>query len=253
MFNNIPPITKNIILINIIVYVVTNFTLYALNNPLLYNSLSGYYPESPLFKSWQIVTHMFMHAPFEQGYGVTHILFNMFTLYSFGPLLENVLSSKRYFILYFASGLGAFALFNLWNFYEVHQISSALENLGFNINGYLSGESVEFIGSASQISEQSALIEQLKSIMFTPMLGASGAVFGVIAAFAALYPHAKIAMFFIPIPIKVQYLLPIIIIISLYLGFSGNADGIAHFAHVGGAIVGYILARIWKKHLYRFN
>ena len=85
------------------------------------------------------------------------------------------------------------------------------------------------------------------------MLGASGAIFGVIAAFATLYPDAKIGIMFIPVPIKVKYLLPIIVVVSIYLGISGNGGGVAHLAHVGGALVGWLLARIWKKHLYRFN
>lgn len=85
------------------------------------------------------------------------------------------------------------------------------------------------------------------------MVGASGAIFGVIAAFATLYPDAKIMLMFIPVPVKVKYLMPVVIIVSIYLGLTGNAGGIAHLAHVGGALVGFILAKIWKKHLYRFN
>ena len=176
MFNNIPPITRNIIILNIVVYAVSNFFLYALHRPELYNLLSAFYPFSPNFKSWQILTHMFMHAPFEGGIGIMHILFNMFTLYSFGPILEQSLGDKKYLILYFLSGLGAFFLFNLWNFIEVEQIKSSLESLGFNINGYLAGESVQFKGNATAIITQKALIEDFKNIISVPMLGASGAI-----------------------------------------------------------------------------
>lgn len=253
MFNNIPPITRNIIIINIVVYVVTNFFLYALNNPQLYNLLSAFYPSSPNFKSWQIVTHMFMHAPFEGGVGIMHILFNMFTLFSFGPILEQSLGDKKYLILYFLSGLGAFFLFNLWNFVEVEQLKASLESFGFDITSYMAGDSVKFKGDSVAVLTQQGLVKDLRNILTTPMLGASGAIFGVIAAFATLYPDAKIGIMFIPIPVKVKYVLPIVVIGSIYLGISGNGGGIAHLAHVGGAIVGFILARIWRKHLYRFN
>ncbi|WP_223608297.1 rhomboid family intramembrane serine protease [Chryseobacterium sp. OSA05B] len=242
MFNNIPPITRNIIIINVIVFVGTYF----LGNQVI-GYLAGFYPFSPFFHSWQIITHMFMHG------SIMHILFNMLTLYSFGPILEQTLGEKKYLILYFLSGLGAFFLFNLWNFVEAQQLTSELQQLGFNVNAYLSGASVGFSGDAASVLKQKELVESFKAIVATPMVGASGAIFGVVAAFATLYPDSKIMMMFIPIPIKVKYLMPLVIVVSIYLGVSGNGGGIAHLAHVGGALVGWILARIWKKHLYRFN
>ena len=243
MFNNIPPITRNIIIINIVVFILT----YVLQTDLMYRYLAAFYPFSPFFHSWQIITHMFMHGSF------LHILFNLMTLYSFGPVLEQVLGDKKYVILYFVSGLGAFFLFNLWNFVEVEQIKSSLQNLGFDLAGYMNGESVSFKGNSEAVLEQQGLVSKLQSIISVPMVGASGAIFGVIAAFATLYPDAKIMLMFIPVPVKVKYLMPVVIIVSIYLGVTGNAGGIAHLAHVGGALVGYILAKIWKKHLYRFN
>ena len=243
MFNNIPPITRNIIIINIVVFILT----YVLQTDLMYRYLAAFYPFSPFFHSWQIITHMFMHGSF------MHILFNLMTLYSFGPVLEQVLGDKKYVILYFVSGLGAFFLFNLWNFVEVEQIKSSLQNLGFDLAGYMNGENVSFKGNSEAVLEQQGLVSKLQSIISVPMVGASGAIFGVIAAFATLYPDAKIMLMFIPVPVKVKYLMPVVIIVSIYLGVTGNAGGIAHLAHVGGALVGFILAKIWKKHLYRFN
>jgi len=242
MFNNIPPITRNIIIINIIVFIVTS-----LMGDQVIGYLAGFYPFSPFFHSWQIITHMFMHG------SIMHILFNMLTLFSFGPVLEQTLGDRKYLILYFLSGLGAFLLFNLWNFVEFQQMSNELQNLGFNINAYWSGASVEFTGNADSVLRQKELLENLKDIIRTPMVGASGAIFGVVTAFATLYPDAKIGIMFIPVPMKVKYVMPIVIVISIYLGVSGNGGGIAHLAHVGGALVGWILARIWRKHLYRFN
>jgi len=96
MFNNIPPITRNIIFLNVIIYILSNFVMKD-----LYYTLSAFYPFSPNFRIWQVVTHMFMHAPMSGGMGITHILFNMFTLWSFGPTLEQALGQKKYFWLYF--------------------------------------------------------------------------------------------------------------------------------------------------------
>ena len=243
MFNNIPPITRNLIILNVIVFVV--FLL--LKNDALYVQFAAFYPFSPYFKSWQIITHMFMHG------GFMHILFNMFTLYSFGPVLERTLGDKKYVLLYFVSGLGSFFLYNAWNFIEVQQIQSSLESFGFNLNGYLAGENGVFKGSSEAIMTQRELVGNLTAILSTPMVGASGAIFGVIAAFATLYPDAEIGIMFIPIPVKVKYVLPVIVVGSVILGVTGNAGGIAHLAHVGGAIVGFLLAIYWKKNQYRTN
>lgn len=243
MFQNITPITRNIIIINVIVFVL----MYLLDNQEIFMKFAAFYPFSPFFRSWQIITHMFMHG------SLMHILFNMFTLYSFGPILERTLGDKKYILLYFVSGLGAFFLYNLWNFIEVQQIQSALESFGFNLNGFLAGESVSFTGSAEAIGTQRELVENLKGIIYVPMVGASGAIFGVIAAFATLYPNAEIGIMFIPIPVKVKYVLPVIVIGSIFLGVTGNVGGIAHLAHVGGALIGFILAKYWQKNQYRIN
>ena len=201
MFQNITPITKNIIILNVIVFIL------AFIFPQLNTYLAAYYPTSPNFKSWQIITHMFMHG------GFMHIAFNMLTLASFGPLLERFLGEKKYILLYFLSGLGAYALNSLWIYYEM-------------------------------IAE-----EQFINVA---MLGASGAIFGVVAAFTALYPNAEMMIMFIPFPIKAKILLPIVIVGSIYLGIN-NVGGVAHFAHIGGALVGYILIKIWGRNRYRIN
>lgn len=182
-----------------------------------------------------------------------HILFNMLTLYSFGPILERILGDRKYLILYFVSGLGAFFLFNLWNFVEVEQIKTSLQGFGFDLNGYMSGESVAFKGNAQAVLEQKTLVSELQSIISVPMVGASGAIFGVIAAFAVLFPDAEIMIMFIPVPVKVKYVLPVVVIGSVILGVTGNVGGIAHLAHVGGALVGGLLAWYWKKNRFRIN
>ena len=202
MFQNITPITKNIIILNVIIFIL------AFIFPQLNTYLAAYYPTSPNFKSWQIITHMFMHG------GIMHIAFNMLTLASFGPLLERFLGEKKYILLYFLSGLGAYALNSLWIYYE--------------------------------------MVNNGNEFMNVAMLGASGAIFGVVAAFTALYPNAEMMIMFIPFPIKAKILLPIVIVGSIYLGIN-NVGGVAHFAHIGGALVGYILIKIWGRNRYRIN
>jgi membrane associated rhomboid family serine protease len=252
MFNNIPPLTRNIIILNIVVYVVTNFILYAFNNFEFYYSLAAYYPFSPFFKSWQIITSMFMHAPIGDGSGLMHIFFNMFMLYNFS-FLENILGGKRFLILYFLSGIGAYVLFNAWEFVQVEMFANQLESHGLNIYDYFSEANIELKGTQESIRQQQDLILKIIKIISTPLVGASGAVFGVLAAFATIFPNAKLGILFIPFPIKAKHLLIFTVVISIYLGYSGKDAGVAHLAHVGGAIVGYILAKIWKKHLYRFK
>lgn len=234
MFNNIPPITKNLILLNIIVYAIANFVP-ALH---LYDILPAYLPESPNFRSYQIVTHMFMHAQMGDGIGIAHIMFNMFTLWSFGPVLEQTLKEKRYLILYFLSGLGAFLLQTGYTYFQVQNLYSDLNAVQSQITADLF------------LRKQEILTDSVNKYN---MLGASGAIFGVVAAFATLFPEAKLMFMFIPFPIKAKILFPIVIIVSILLGFWGLGGGIAHFAHIGGALVGYILAKMWKRGLYKFN
>lgn len=212
MFGQLTPITKNIIILNVIMYLASNFLMY----PKFYELFSAFYVESPFFRAWQIITHMFMHAPFRESGGIMHIVFNMFTFLSFGPVIEKVLGPKKYVVLYFLSGIGAFTLHCLWNYFQINE-------LGENTN----------------------------IIYGTPLVGASGAIAGVIAAFTMLAPDSKIAIMFIPIGIKAKYLMSAAIVASLYFGITGSAGGIAHFAHIGGAIVGFIYMYFWKKDKYR--
>lgn len=243
MFQQLTPITKNIIILNVLVYILANFVF---SVDFMYSNFSAFFPTSPLFKSWQIITHMFMHAAF-QGGGIMHIAFNMLTLASFGPVLERFLGDKKFLILYFLSGLGAFVLFNLWELFHMYQIAQPMIAEGYSFSDILKGN----FGEVPRNLQESAV--GVIDILRTPMVGASGAIFGVIAAFAILYPNAEMFIMFIPFPIKAKVLFPIAIVVSLYLGISGNGGNIAHFAHIGGALVGYILIRFWGRNRYRIN
>lgn len=239
MFQNIPPITRNLIIINVLVFLVAEYLL----PPQVDNLLAAYFPLSPNFRSWQIVTHMFMHG------GFTHLLFNMIGLWSFGPVLERVLGEKKYIILYFLSGLGAFIIFNLWNYYNYYELTNALQAQSADLallfrNSDLSHLRLDTSGEALEFQK----------FLITPMVGASGALFGVLAAFTVLFPDAKLIFLFIPFPIKAKILFPIFIIGSLYLGLSQReGDNVAHFAHLGGALVGYILVQLWRKNQFRIQ
>ncbi|TDX84672.1 rhomboid family intramembrane serine protease [Epilithonimonas xixisoli] len=249
MFPQITPVTRNIIILNVIFFVATFLLRYA--NIDLGPLLAGYFPLSPNFNSWQIITHMFMHG------GLMHIVFNMFTLYSFGPVLEQVLGQKKFIILYFAAGLGGFALYNIWNYYEVSQLTSFLNSKGFDIHEIYKYADINYSGEMPISSNSEAVRDSAQSlfnILRTPMVGASGAIFGIVAAFSTLFPDAKLMFLFIPFPIKAKYLTPIVIIASIALGFGQlSGDNIAHFAHIGGALIGYLFVLNFKKNRDRIQ
>lgn len=238
MFQQLTPITKNIIILNVIVYILANFVF---SVDFMYSNFSAFFPTSPLFKSWQIITHMFMHS------GIMHIAFNMLTLASFGPVLERFLGDKKFLILYFLSGLGAFVLFNLWELFHMYQIAQPMIAEGYSFLDILTGN----FGEVPRNLQESAV--GVIDILRTPMVGASGAIFGVIAAFSVLYPNAEMFIMFIPFPIKAKVLFPIAIVVSLFLGISGSGGNIAHFAHIGGALVGFLLVKYWGRNRYRIN
>ena len=247
MFQQLTPITKNIIILNVIVYILANFVF---SVDFMYSNFSAFFPTSPLFKSWQIITHMFMHS------GIMHIAFNMLTLASFGPVLERFLGDRKFLILYFLSGFGALALNFAWEGYQINQIVQYLYSSNVDISSLrdgtdiiknnLTNADIEIIFSKNDIN---SIFQQT---LISRMVGASGAIFGVVAAFTALYPNAEMMIMFIPFPIKAKILLPIVIIGSLYLGIN-NYGGIAHFAHIGGALVGYLLIKFWGRNRYRIN
>lgn len=236
MFRQLTPVTKWIIIINAVLFVVSTYVF-----PNLFYLLSAYFPTSPNFKSWQIITHMFIHG------GFMHLIFNMMTLMSFGPVLEQTLGEKKFLIFYFLCGLGSFLLFNAWNYYQIFEVTQTLTNKGINVLPIYENANI-FTATNAYMNSLDADSQHLFSLLATPMMGASGAIFGVVAAFAVLFPNAGLYFMFIPFPVKAKYLLPIIILGSLFLGikqFSG--DNIAHFAHLGGALVGFIWIKNWLR------
>lgn len=242
MFNQpIPTVTKNLLIINGLFFLGKIVLESRGINLDLY--LAAFYPESPYFRIWQIITHMFMHANF------THILFNMFGLWMFGSTVESTIGPRKFIILYFAAGLGSFFLFNLTNYFQVENLKPIVESLGYNLN--------DFVHTTLPINHtlgdgHPEAAQKLMSHYTGAMVGASGAIYGILVAFGVLYPNAKLALIFLPIPVKAKYFIPVLIAIEFYMGIKNYAwNPIAHFAHIGGAIIGFILVRAWKKNLHR--
>jgi rhomboid-like protein len=226
-FSNVPPVVKNLLIINIIFFIAMHMFGNNGQYPLV-EYLAVYYFDSPNFRVWQVVTYMFMHSPGS----FTHILFNMFALYSFGPALEYIMGSKKFLNFYLITGLGALVLQMLVQAIEVYSIAGSIT-----------------INTTTFNSPDAEHLRTLGEIYYGPMLGASGAIFGLLIAFGMLFPNAELMLIFLPIPIKAKYLMPVYIVIELFLGvaqFSG--DSVAHFAHLGGALFGFLLIKYWGIH-----
>ena len=237
MFQNIPQVTKNILILNIVFFVAT-FILEGQGIDLT-SQFGAHYVNSPLFQPFQVVTHFFMHA------GFLHIFFNMWLFIMLGGYLERIWGPKRFFIFYISCALGAFALYNAIGVYELELLKEELIALHYNIEDInatiAKGNYREFDFNQNKTYHDYVI----KS--FTPMVGASGAVFGVMAAFAILFPNTEFMLYF-AIPVKAKYLVGIYFLLEVFLAYQNNAgDNTAHLAHVGGAIVGGIIVLFWRK------
>lgn len=229
-FNILPPVVKNLLILNIIGFIGTMIF------PPATRLFGVFYPDSPFFHFWQIITYMFMHG------GFAHIFFNMFALFMFGPIIERVLGSRRFIYFYLITGLGALALQFIVQGIEVHSLIGspfASEYLRFDmINGMV-------YSNHPNLNQEG--LRSIMGIYQTPMVGASGAIFGLLVAFGYLFPETSLYLMFIPVPVKAKYFIPIYILIELFLGVSQFAgDSVAHFAHIGGALFGFLLIRFWK-------
>ncbi len=237
-FAHIPPVVKNLLIINIIFYIATLM----FGGPMMTQVLGVHYFDSPDFRIWQVITYMFMH----DYSSLFHILFNMFALYTFGSSIEYIMGSKRFLNFYLITGLGALGLQLLVQSFEVYSITGSAVNNGSFIVDSLK-RTISF--NPDLISKEQA--STLLGIYLTPMVGASGAIFGLLIAFGMLFPNAELFIMFIPVPVKAKYIIPVYVLLELFLGvkqFSG--DSVAHFAHLGGALFGFILVKMWhlKRH-----
>lgn len=218
-FNILPPIIKNLLIINVLIY----FTTVVLREQQIIDLnyyLALFHWDSAYFKPWQIITHMFMHGSF------MHLFFNMFALWIFGNMLENVLGEKRFLIFYFICGIGAAVL---------HMMVFNWEN----------SEAILQTKAMVQTNGAEALLNP-RLILNIPTVGASGAVFGVLFAFGYLFPNLHIYLYFL-FPVKAKYFVAVYALIELWQGFRGApGDNVAHFAHIGGMLFAFLLFRLWK-------
>ncbi len=227
--NNITPVVKNLLIINVIFFFAT--WLFQQQGIAIQEYLAVFYFNSPYFKIWQPITYMFMHG------SIAHIFFNMFALYSFGSILEAHWGGKRFINFYLITGLGALALQWGVQAFEVYQ---------------LTGSSINDLATLTVQNESD--LRTLQQIYFGPMVGASGAIFGLLVAFGMLYPNLEMYIMFIPVPVKAKFIVPVYIVLELVLGFSKiQGDSVAHFAHLGGALIGFILVKIWRNKTTYFD
>ncbi len=261
---SMPPVVKNLILINILMLVAT----YALRNIGidLTEKLGLYYPGSEHFRPHQFVTHLFMHGDF------FHLLFNMFALYMFGKVLEMVWGPRRFLVYFFVTGLGAAALHSFVTYIEISALQKSAtafintpspELLAAFVKAHLSHPStgvLDLINNWGDAPNNPVLIQQgvdvvraiLEMKIDIPTVGASGAIFGVLLGFGYLFPNTELMLLFPPVPIKAKYFVMGYGAIELYLGVTESNSNIAHFAHLGGMLFGFILLKYWEKSTNKF-
>ena len=220
----IPPVVKNLLIINVLFFAATYVFESAGINLTAY--LGVFYFDSPFFRIWQALTYMFMHGSF------LHIFSNMFGLFMFGGVLENRWGTKRFINFYLITGLGALAIQMGVQAFEVYQLTGS----------FIHGQDINSVVNALPRDQAMTLY----GIYSTPMVGASGAIFGILVAFGLLYPNTELMLLFFPVPIKAKYFIPLYIVFELYSGVSRTpGDSVAHFAHLGGALIGFILVKLW--------
>ena len=282
-FSALPTVTKNLLIINVIMLVVVYLPeLTGLPDFGLMNMFSFHYFQSELFRPHQFVTYMFLHG------GVMHLFGNMLALFIFGSVLERVWGPKKFLTFYIITGIGAalihagvqhYQLSGLGDAVTAFQASPSPEGYLSLLNEYygeflrattVDGTSVyseitkftsEWKASAARPDEYAAYAEQAVidiNTLYTreiniPTVGASGAVFGLLAAFGLLFPNTELMMLFFPVPIKAKYFVLLYAGFELYLGMQNNpGDNVAHFAHLGGALFGFILVQLWRKDRSQF-
>lgn len=237
---------KHLLIINVIMFIGTM----AIGDNLFYDWFAMHFPKNEAFQPWQIFTHMFMHG------GVMHIVFNMFALWMFGTPVEQYLGSKKFLFLYISAGLGAVALQVGFYYFQF------LPNYNYLLESGLSAEDIKQMLSTNQVmsgisKEQFAELQQIFPAFNASMVGASGCIMGVLAAFGIMNPNAELMLIFLPIPIKAKYFIPGIIILDLISGLTGQSffspSNTAYMAHVGGAITGFLIMWYWKKNQFNKN
>ncbi|MBF72153.1 MAG: rhomboid family intramembrane serine protease [Flavobacteriales bacterium] len=246
--NRISPTVKQLLIINVIFYFGSSFSL---NTEFIYSLFSLHFPENPEFKFWQLLTHMFMHG------GILHLAFNMFALWMFGSAIESIFGSRRFLFFYLTCGLGAAIAQISFLYYSFYSNLDLLLNSGYEqqtvLNLLMEGK---YNTSWVNILGQEGLMSFNTSFLST-MVGASGAIMGVLVAFGMFFPESKLMLIFFPVPVKAKYFIPGIILLDLFSAITGQAifspSNTAFIAHLGGAFTGFLIMYYWKKNQFNRN
>jgi membrane associated rhomboid family serine protease len=264
----LPPVIKNILIINVVLFAIKWFSESMLHTDFIMRHLALFPLRSPLFEPHQLITHIFMHA------NLAHIFFNMFAVFIFGRVLEQLWGSKKMLIFYTVTGLGAALIHLTVNYFQINHMLALSEQFNANPGYTLFNDIIsryatrfrsykEYMDFAQQwfykpddpsfIPDAKIIIQNVISMnLMIPMLGASGAVFGLLIAFAMMFPDVELMLIFLPIPIKAKYFVPFYALLELFFGVAGfKWDNVAHFAHLGGALFGYIMVQIFRRNQFR--
>jgi len=252
--SSIPPVVKNLIAINVILWLATLVSPNIFNRWGIDGDLSDilgmHYWGADRFNPAQLITYMFMHSTQD----ITHLLFNMLAVYMFGVPLEYRWGSKRFLFYYFVTGLGAAVVQQLIWTIEFQPVVTAMNdaisaNSGRGLLAYQDQLSRYFRFENLGLFDAQHVFELKKMYLNLPVtVGASGAVFGILLAFGWLFPDVKLMMLFFPVPIRARIFVIIYGVAELFLGVANfTGDNVAHFAHLGGMLFGIILILVWKK------
>ncbi len=235
-------VVNSLILINIIIFII------GYNVPSLTSHLALFFPENKAFHFWQLITYMFVHG------SISHILFNMLGLWMFATPLERILGHKTFLFFYFACGVGGAMIYIAINTYQVDGLMQLLIKANFNIAQIHQMLQLGQYPAHILSSEQAT---KLITLYLIPTVGASGAIYGILVAYAVLFPNTKLILIFLPFPIAAKYFVPMLISLDLFSGVTGFSifgGNVAHFAHIGGAVVGFFFIVYWhQKYSFLFS
>ncbi len=237
---NIPPVTKNLLIINIIVFLFTSLVPKVGGLAEQYGAL--YYFTSDQFLPWQLISYMFLHGTF------WHLFFNMFSLWMFGEIIERSLGSQKYLLYYISCGIGAALIQEGVFALMINHYAGLFEN-GSQLCHLLRNSHVTYGDLANiNVSPNEPAVMSILGLYHTPTVGASGAIYGILLAFGFLFPQMRIYLVFPPVPMRARTAVIVFAAIELFLGIvNSQADTVAHFAHLGGMLVGFLMLLWWKK------
>ncbi len=229
---------KHLLIINVLFFVATYFY-----QDLMIQQFALWFPKNDNFQVWQFLSHMFMHG------GLMHIFFNMYALWAFGSPLERMWGRNKFIFFYISAGLGAAFIHTAVNYFHYESGIQDLVSMG------ASNEEIQQLIRDSSVRAPQQFFKMMSSF-YIPAVGASGAIYGILVAFGMMFPNSELFLIFIPFPIKAKYFIPVLVGLDLFSGVTGYSifgSGIAHFAHVGGALFGFIMMWYWKKNQFNKN